>query len=573
MIDGGPTTDDWSVLDGDAGSLAASYSRAEGIRPFFAPLANLVTGAVVGISVLPRPRDAGMAEVVAATAATTRRAALDVGAVAGGIRRAAELGLRLPLHVDLLADTVAGAGGALEALHATVREAALNPADVTIEIGPPLDDDGPEEEAILAGARALRARGYRLALAGVGEHDLPLALIARLAPDQVTLEPSLAAGLDTDPGGQVVVDAVARLCRRIGAGLAATGIATAADLEALRRHGVRLGRGPLLGAPARRPATRLATALPAPSAVNIPAPRRPVGPSSLVEFVRPAVTLPDTAPGDEARALFRNSPELGTVVLTTAAQRPVAVLERNRFLLGVSGRFGHALYAGRSVRELADPPRLLPIDADPADALELVREDDPRRAHDDVVVVDEFGRCRGIARVADLMTAMAGLQYDRALALHPVTGLAGVPALTEALEDRLTAGHGVGIGLVSADLLPLGRGGFDAVVDGQRRVARAVLDTVSRFPGSLAAHGIGDDLVVVTDLAAPPAFDAAFRAALDERDAPVVVTAWLRHPPGVPTGAAEVARELGRLRAHAAGFGPGAAVSAAAGEAPRRLAG
>ncbi|GAA1864710.1 GGDEF domain-containing protein [Pseudonocardia ailaonensis] len=556
----------------DDGSLAVSYSRAEGIRPFFAPQANLVTGAVVGIAIQPRPRDPGMAEVVAATAATPGRAALDVGAVAGGIRRAAELGVRLPLHVDLLADTVADDGGALEALHDTVREAALNPADLTIEIGPPLGDAW-DEHAVLAGARALRARGYRIGVAGVGEHDHPLALIARLAPDQVTLDPCLVVDLDTDPGGQVVLDAVTRLCRRIGAEPVATGIGSAADLEALRRHGLRIGRGPLLGDATRRPVTRLAAALPVPAPVIRPAARRSAGPSSLVEFVRPAVTLAETAPGDEARALFRTSPELGTVVLTTASQRPVATLERDRFLLGVSGRFGHALFAGRPARELADPPRVLPLGADPAEALELVREADPRRAHDDIVVVDEFGRCRGVARVADLMTAMAGLQYDRALALHPVTGLPGVPALTEALEDRLTAGQGAGIGLVTADLLPLGRGGFEAVVDGQRRVARAVLDTVPRFPGSLAAHGVGDDLVVVTDLEAPPAFDAAFRSALARRDAPAVVTAWLRHPPGVPTGAADVARELARLRAHAAGFGPGAAVSAAAGEPPRPLAG
>ncbi|WP_344739032.1 hypothetical protein, partial [Pseudonocardia halophobica] len=68
--------------DGPA-AWAASYSRADGIRPLFAPIADLATGAVVAVEAVPQPRDGAMAGVVAAAARTNRRAALDVGGGGG----------------------------------------------------------------------------------------------------------------------------------------------------------------------------------------------------------------------------------------------------------------------------------------------------------------------------------------------------------------------------------------------------------------------------------------------------------------------------------------------------------
>ncbi|MFR9802258.1 EAL domain-containing protein [Pseudonocardia sp. RS010] len=535
---------------------AASYSGSDGIRPLFAPIADLSTGAVVAVEVVPRPRDEAMAGVVAAAARTDRRAALDVGAAAAGIRRAGGHGVGVPLHVTLLADTLADDGGALAELHAAVRDAGIAPRDLVVRIAAPIGD--PADAAVEAGARALRSRGYGIGVAEVGPDDHPLALVARVAPEVVALDPGLAGVLDADPGAQVVLDAVARLCRRIGADLVASGIATAADLEAFRRHGVRRGCGPLLGAPGRRPVDRLAAPLPA-SAPHLRPPA--TGPTRTVlgDLARPAVMLRDSATGSEARTVFQNSPDLGGVVLTTASERPVAMLERNRFLLAVSARFGYALHADRPVRDLAEPARVLPLDADPRAALEL---GDSRRAYDDIAVVDDYGRCRGVVRVGDLLRAVAAVEYDRALALHPVTGLPGVPALTEALEQRLLTGRGASIGLVTADLDALTRnGGFDAVVDGLRRIARALTDVLPRFAGSLAAHGTGDDLVVVTDPGAPPALDAALHTALAAHRAPRVATAWLRRPPGTTVGATDVARELARLREQARRRGPDPAVT------------
>jgi hypothetical protein len=228
------------------------------------------------------------------------------------------------------------------------------------------------------------------------------------------------------------------------------------------------------------------------------------------------------------------------VVLTTGAQRPVAMLERTRFLLAVSARFGFALHAERPVIDLADPPRILPIDADPRDAVRLLGG--AGQVHEDVAVVDSYGRCRGVARIGDLLQALAGLEHQRALALHPVTGLPGLPALVERLESEAPRG----IGLIVPDLNGAAlAGGFEAAVDGARRVARAVTDILPRFAGGSVAHGTGDDLVVLLDPADPPAFDAALRIALADRGAPRVTTTWLRDQGGEPR---ELARTLARLR-------------------------
>ena len=479
-----------------AAEWAASYSRAEGIRAFFAPTANLATGAVVGIGVLPRPRDAGMAEVVAAVGGTDRQSAMDAGAAAAGIRRATELGGVLPLHVDLLADTVAeGPDGALTELHRAVADARRTPGQVVLEIGSPMGEV--PDAALVAGARALRERGYRIAIDEIGTDDHALALIARLAPDLLVLDAHVTAGLTTDPGAAAVADAVVALANRIGAAVVASGVDTPADLEAARGHGVGLGRGALVGGAARRPVTRIAEPLPVLPAVP------PPGTTTLARFIRPAVMVSEDATGEEVRDLFRSSPEVSGVVLTTSAERPVGMVERTRFLLAVSARFGFALHAERPVRDLADPPRVLPVDADPRDAVRLLGSDG--RADADVAVVDDYGRCRGVVHTGDLLRALAGMEYRRALGLHPVTGLPGLPALVDMLGGRP----------VTALVVPELPAGFTEALEAQRWLGGAVTRALARFAGAAVAHGTGDTLaVLLPDPAALPAFEAALRAAL-----------------------------------------------------------
>jgi EAL domain len=416
---------------------------------------------------------------------------------------------------------------------------------------------------VVAGAARLRAHGYRLGVDEVGLHDHPLAVIAQIEPDLVKLHPEVTAGLLSDPGCDAVLDAVRRLCQHIGAELVVDGITDADRLRAVRRHGIGIGQGSLLAGPARRPPTQVVLPAAAGPAV-VPRPRQPAeqpvpaatdGPDSspsIGTFAQPAVTVPDTSTGDAVRDAFRSGPEVTSVVLVDDAHRPVGLLDRNRFMIAVSGQFGHALHARRPVRDLADPPRVLPATADPRAVLDLMGVGGPGRVYDDITVVDRDGRCTGVPRVGDLLRGIAELGYDRALALHPTTGLPGLPALPDLLDEQRTRGQGFALGVFACDVRPVvERGGFDAAVDGLRAVAAAVTAALGELPGSVAVHGVGDDIVVLTGLDLIADVESAVhRRLVDDRHAPQLRTTWLRCPPGHPVDPVQLARELSRRAAH-----------------------
>lgn len=116
----------------------------------------------------------------------------------------------------------------------------------------------------------------------------------------------------------------------------------------------------------------------------------------------PAVTLPEDATGGIARDTMQEHPDAAGVVLVDAGHRPVGYLDRSRFLLTMAGRFGHALWADKPARPLADAPRTVDERTPLGRALELSLTGDPARGYDDLVVVAADGACRGVVAVAEL---------------------------------------------------------------------------------------------------------------------------------------------------------------------------
>src|SRR5262249_24384769 len=120
------------------------------------------------------------------------------------------------------------------------------------------------------------------------------------------------------------------------------------------------------------------------------------------EFVLPAVTLPQGASVEEARHALGNEPSITSIVLGDEYQRPTGVVDRTRFLLTMAGPYGHALHARKPATVLADAPRVVPRTVPAIAAMQVAgREKD--RVFDDLVVVDEVGRCMGVLHVSDLI--------------------------------------------------------------------------------------------------------------------------------------------------------------------------
>ena len=453
-------------------------SRTDTLRFAFQPVVNLTTGGIAGLEVLLRPETGDI------LAEARRDPELDGKLAVLAVRAAARKETLLPLHINVFAGTLADLGG-LTALHRAVREAGRLPWEVTVDIVPPFTHV--PRRALLEAVSALRDQGFRISADGVGDGDIPLRLLTDLAPDLVKLDASLLER-------PAAVRAMRTLCEQLGALLSVEGVETEEQCATARSAGAQLAQGELFA-----PATRV-------PAADVYVPPRPPGlattpPSGpwVREFVRPAALLPDTASADQVRALLTGSPDVSGVVLVDRDGVPVRSVHRSRFLLSMSGRYGHALYADRPAARLGDVPRTIGVDATVWEVLDVVAVGEANRTSDDVAVVDRYGRCVGVVRLADLVRALAETRVEEAAGLNPLTRLPGSDAITGEVDRRIADGRAFALSWLDVDH-------FKQVNDGAGFAAgdeliRSVGQALQRAATgqTRVGHIGGDDFLVLTD--------------------------------------------------------------------------
>ncbi len=107
-------------------------------------------------------------------------------------------------------------------------------------------DDYP---SLLAAIGRLRELGVRLAVDDIGAGFASLEHIVNLAPDLVKLDREFTRGIDRDASRRAVARALVGLSEECAAQAVAEGIETPAELETVRRLGIRLGQGYLMARP------------------------------------------------------------------------------------------------------------------------------------------------------------------------------------------------------------------------------------------------------------------------------------------------------------------------------------
>jgi predicted signal transduction protein with EAL and GGDEF domain len=462
-------------------------SWTDTLRFAFQPVVNLATGGVAGLEILVRPETGDI------LAEARRNPEVD-GRLAVLAARKETL---LPLHVNVFAGTLADLGG-LTPLHAAVREAGRLPWEVTVDIGPPYTHV--PQRALLEAVGVLREQGFRISADGIGDGDVPLRLLTDMAPDLVKLDASLLAR-------PAAVRAMRTLCEQLGALLSIEGVETELQCAAALSAGAQLAQGELFAPPARLPAADVYVPPRSPGIVAIPR----SGPS-VREFVRPAALLPATVSAGQVRALLTGSPEVSGVLLVDAQGTPVRSVHRSRFLLSMSGRYGHALYADRPAARLGDPPRTVGVDATAWEVLDVVAVGDRDRTSDDVAVVDRHGRCVGVVRLADLVRALAESRVEEAAGLNPLTRLPGSDATTGEVDRRIADGRTFTLSWLDVDhFKQVNDGaGFAAGDELIRSVGRALQHAASG--STRVGHIGGDDFLVLAD---PEGLDPLARTVLD----------------------------------------------------------
>jgi diguanylate cyclase (GGDEF)-like protein len=475
------------------------------VRFAFQPLFNLHTGGVVAVEALARPHDGGVQDLLRMAHRAGYLTNTDVALACRAVQFAAGHNFTLPLHLNLLAMTVADKPELLAPLYGALRDAGRHPSSVVVEIGTPYSRA--RRSLLVRGLNRLRDSGFRIGLDGVGEGDVPLSLLTEAKPHVVKLDREVVAALPDDPAQCALVQALLHVAEHTGAQVVAEGVETEAELAALRRLGVRMAQGNLLAMASRRPkinATIAAVLSEAndPEAVTNTGPIRRASGPRVTDFLHPATTLPEDATSEEVREVLAGEPSLSGVVLVDPEGRPRWSVDRNRFLLAVTGPYGHALNARRVAARLADKPHLISTDTTALELLDVVAHANRERTNDDLIVVDEGDRCLGVVRVADVVRGIAELKVEQAAALSPLTRLPGSDSIAREVDRRIMAGEIFAVGWLDVD-------GFKRVNDGVgfaagdeliRTIGRLLTEAAGACETAQVGHVGGDDFLVVAGL-------------------------------------------------------------------------
>jgi EAL domain-containing protein (putative c-di-GMP-specific phosphodiesterase class I) len=98
--------------------------------------------------------------------------------------------------------------------------------------------------------QSYKQMGFGTALDDFGAGHAGLALLARFQPEIIKLDMELIRGIEASLARRVIVDGIARMCRKLGITLLAEGVETEAELDALRQLGIRYVQGYLFARPA-----------------------------------------------------------------------------------------------------------------------------------------------------------------------------------------------------------------------------------------------------------------------------------------------------------------------------------
>ncbi|MGW1914997.1 EAL domain-containing protein [Streptomyces sp. NPDC002076] len=505
------------------------HSWTDTLRFAFQPVVNLRTGAVTALETLARPETGDI------LAEARRDPELDGKLTVLALRAATHKETLLPLHLNVFAATLADLGG-LTPLHDAVRAAGRLPWEVTLDVVPPYTHV--PQRALLEAVSALREQGFRISADGIGDGDVPLRLLTDLSPDLVKLDASLLSR-------PAAVRAMRTLCEELGALVAVEGVETELQYAAALAAGAQLGQGELFAPPARIPAADVYVPPRSPGTVGVPR----SGPS-VREFVRPAAVLPVTASAGQVRALLTGSPDVSGVLLVDQAGRPVRSVHRSRFLLSMSARYGHALYADRPAFKLGDAPRTVGVDATAWEVLDVVAIGGRDRTSDDVGVVDRYGRCVGVVRLADLVRALAESRVEEAAGLNPLTRLPGSDAITSEVDRWIADGRTFALSWLDIDHFKQVNDGAGFAMGDEliRSVGRALQQAASGH--ARVGHIGGDDFLVLAEEAAlDPLVTAVLDTPWSAGDRPVTLSlATVVCAPGTVGDHRQAAAQLAPLK-------------------------
>ncbi|NYI88080.1 diguanylate cyclase (GGDEF)-like protein [Amycolatopsis endophytica] len=469
----------------------------------FQPLYSLNTGGVVGVEALARPPGGRIQDLLSEARRRGRLVDVDAGLVAQAVLAESAHESLLPLHLNLCALSAAAPQLVLDPLLHSLGRTGRRPREIVLEIGAPFHGVSPK--ALLAGMHRFAELGFRLSFDGLGSGDLPLNLLAEAKVDLVKLDRTALRRLPGDAATVALVESLVHFTSRTGIRLAATGIEAEEQLATVRGLGVRIVQGNLFS-PARTGVmpSGLVTAPPGPA---LPVPPTPTAAPRVDDFLHAATTLPDDSTCDDVRRVLLDHDAPTGIVGLDGQRRPRWSIDRARFLLDLTGPFGHALHANKAAARLADPPRTIRTGAGALELLDLVADAGLVRRGDDIIVVGEAGQCLGVVFVTEIVRGMAEAKIEEAAALNPLTRLPGSDTVAREVDRRIAAGRPLVVAWLDVDSFKRvnDTAGFAAGDELIRTLGRALTDLAAKLRSVTVSHVGGDDFLIACDIDEIPA--------------------------------------------------------------------
>ncbi len=163
------------------------------------------------------------------------------------IRRCAAVRPDRPVQVAINVAPRQIAGGACAAYLEALRGAGLAPELLAVEVTEETLQDA--NACVIEGLRALRSAGIAIDLDDFGIGHSAFSHLRDRLVSNIKIDSSLVSGLSSDPGGQVIVDALIAMAHTLGLKVTAEGVETEGQRRVLAHGACDFGQGSLLAEP------------------------------------------------------------------------------------------------------------------------------------------------------------------------------------------------------------------------------------------------------------------------------------------------------------------------------------
>ncbi|WP_462378925.1 EAL domain-containing protein [Pseudomonas sp. Marseille-QA0892] len=251
-----------------------------------------------------------------------------------------------------------------------------------------------------------RAMGFSVALDDLGAGYSSLKLWSELRPDYVKIDRHFIDGIHHDRVKRQFVESILQMAKASRARVIAEGIEQHEELETLRKLGVELVQGYLLGRPAHTPVIVIDASVPPTLPMGVPSTHSETDLSGLM-IERPAIAASATVADVFQR--FRRNPRWSAQVVADGQGSPIGIIRRQPFFETFHSLTDNPI----PVTHIMDPePALVDVTESAISASLLLTRRLCDAAQEGEFVLVEGRRYLGMGRLVDLLGVLAERSFS-----------------------------------------------------------------------------------------------------------------------------------------------------------------